>query len=138
MADTAITNVNGVASGEHVGKAQVIVPNYRKGIVALADDDYHALIVDGRGKGRMTVFVTNETDKDVAVTVFGSQTSDADPADAGVIELGGDGESGFTAEDEDENYETYNDPFPFYIVRIKAGADPDGENVTIYVNFQQQ
>ena len=138
MADTAITNTNNVESGEHVGKNQVIIPNYRKATVELADDDYHALIVDGRGKGRMSVFVTNETDTDVAVTVFGAQTSDADPGDTDAVELGGSGESGFTASSTDKNYETYNDPFPFYIIRIKAATDPDGEEVNIYVNFQQQ
>jgi hypothetical protein len=132
MADTPITRIT---LGHNVDQKQVIGPNYQYGQVALADALYHAMVVDGRGKGRMTVYVTNETNKDVVVTVYGSQTADGDPADAEVIELGGSGESQFTVTAGSKDYETYNDPFPWYIIRIKAATSPNGEAVTIYANL---
>ena len=138
MADTAIANLNLTEDGEHVNKNQVIVPNYRYGVVALADTLNHAMIVDGRGKGRMTVFVKNETNQTITVTVYGAHNSDSDPADLDVLELGGSGASQFTVTTGIANYECYNDPFPFYIIRITTGSTPTSANVTIYVSFQQQ
>lgn len=132
MADTAITLVT---QGINIAHRQVEIPNYVYGVVALADANYHALVIDGRGKRALTVHVVNETGTDVVVTVFGAYASDDDPGDANVVELGGDGESAFTASSTDQNYETYYDPFPFYIVRLKAATSPNGENVTIYANL---
>ena len=133
MADTAITRV---VQGKDVNNRQVVSPNYQKGVVALDDTDNHALIIDGRGKGRMTVFVDNQTNQTITVTVYGAHASDADPADADVMELGGSGASQFTVTTGAQNYECYNDPFPYFIIRITTGSTPDGENVTIYVNLQ--
>ena len=132
MADTAITLVT---QGINIPHRQVEIPNYVSGVVALADTNYHALVIDGRGKRALTVHVVNETNKDVAVTVFGAYASDDDPGDANVVELGGSGESGFTASATSQNYETYYDPFPFYIVRLKAATTPNGSNVTVYGNL---
>jgi len=133
MADTAIARVT---LGHDVDQRQVIGPNYSYGVVALADILAHALVIDGRGKGRLTVLVTNATDQTVTATVYGSQTEDGDPADLTVLEIGGTGGSTFEITTGISNYECYNDPFPWYIVRIKAAVKPDGENVTVYTNLQ--
>lgn len=133
MADTTITRAT---LGHNVDQRQVIGPNYSYGVVALNDTNYHSLVVDGRGKGRMTYFVTNETDQTVTVNVYGSQTEDGDPADTGVIEIGGSGGSLLTITAGSKDYDCINDPFPWYIIRIHSAVAPDGSNVTIYANLQ--
>ena len=117
---------------------RTIIPNDLTGTYVANDTDEHEFHVDARGKGRMTVAVVNPSNKDVVVTVYGCFAIDADVGDAGVFELGGAGNGSFTASATDENYECYNDPFPFFIISCDSAATPDGKTVVVYVTLQQQ
>lgn len=111
---------------------QVVAPNYVSGTFVADDTDNHDFRADGRGKGRLTVSVDNPSDKDLTVTVYGAQTATAEVADAATKQIGS-----FTATNANgaKNYETINDPFPFYLVRLAASVTPDGSTVTLYTNF---
>ena len=124
--------------GKDVSYRQTIAPDYVYGSFVGNDSDDHVFKVSGQGKGRMTVCVNNATDKTATVTVYGAHSATAAIGDAGVVELGGAGESVFTVATTVCDYETYNDPFPYYIIKVTLAADPDGETVTVYVSFQGQ
>ncbi len=121
------------------GSHQTIMPNSTTGTFQADDTDNHDFKVDARGKGRMTVFVENPSDKTVTITVYGMHSQSADVGDAGVRELGQDsGDSQFTVTTATNNYECYNDPFPFFLIRVVVASGGDGSTVTVYIDLQQQ
>lgn len=124
--------------GKDVPYRRTIAPDYLSATFVGDDANDHVYKVCGQGKGRMTVCVNNATDKTATVTVYGAHSATAAIGDAGVVELGGSGESVFTVLTVACDYETYNDPFPYYIIKITLASGPDGEDVTLYVNFQTQ
>lgn len=108
-------------------------PNYISGSFTAEDDDNHDAKIDARGKGRMSVACNNPANQDATVTVYGMHTSDGSVGDAGVFEIGS-----FTANSADKEYETINDPFPWYLIRVNyavAPTDDPAETCKLYVNF---
>ena len=130
MADTPITLVS---LDKDVSYRQAQMPVHVYGVYEGDDTDYHVLIVDGRGKGRMSYGVDNKTNKTVTVTLYGTHSA------TGTV--GGDGtfaidSTGYTVAATSTGYETSNEPFPYIIVRTKFADVPDGENVTVYVDIE--
>ena len=111
---------------------QTIGPNSVSGTYLADDQDDHDFITDARGKGRMTVSIDNPSNKDVTVVVYGTQEPDGEIADAATKQIG---TFTATALNAAKNYETSNDPFPYYLVRCSSAATPDGSTVTVYVNL---
>jgi hypothetical protein len=117
----------------HAKKAeyrQSIIPSNLEAYFVGDDTDNHDFKCDGRGKGRMTVAVQNKTNKTVTMTVYGSHAVGADVGDDSVFQIGT-----FDVATTVSDYQTLNDPFPFYIVRAAFSATPDSTNVLINVNF---
>ena len=130
MADTAITRV---PSGHDVSYRQTIMPSYSYGTFVGDDIDYHALKVDGRGKGRLVYGIDNATNKTATVTLYGMHSAAAEVGETGVFAIDS---TGFTVATTLTGYETNNDPFPFYLIRVKFSDTPTGDkNVIVYANF---
>ena len=130
MADTAIVTV---PLNKDVSYRQSQMPFYVYGEFTADDTAYHALKVDGRGKGRLTVAVDNPTNKSVTITFYGMHSSTGEVGDTGVFAIPG---AGLTVAATSSGYETINDPFPYYLIREKFSDSADSKTVTTYVNFQ--
>lgn len=113
---------------------QASAPTNVYGTTSAQNTDNHDLKVAGRGKGRMTVFVDNQPNAEVTISVYGSQTADGDVGDDDVVQIG----SSFAVAADTRGYETVNDPFPYYIIRANYAAAPTDSPavaLTIYCNF---
>lgn len=110
---------------------QTMIPKNIYGTIVADDTDNHDFKVDGRGKGRLTIFVENPSNKDATLQLYGMHAIDSDVGDAGVKQIGSD----ITVSAGDNNYECTNDPFPFYLARVSFAAIPDSETVTVYFDF---
>jgi len=130
VADTEITRI---PLGHDISYRQTQMPAYSYGTFVGDDTDYHAFVVDARGKGRLVYGCDNKTNKDVTVTLYGAHSADAVVGGDGVFAID---DTGFAVAATSTGYETNNDPFPFIIVRLKFAAVPDGKSVTVYTNFQ--
>ena len=120
--------------GDQVKGRQSMAPNYLEGIFLGDDADNHDFKVDARGKGRFSVAVENPTDTGCTAAVYGMHSKSADVGDSGVHLIG----SAWAVATVSRNYETYNDPFPYYLVRVVFGGAPTDavkKNVTTNINF---
>ena len=128
--------------GVDVAYRQTISPDYLTSSFTADDADDHIFKVNGRGKGRMTVCVDNPANQSLTVTVYGMHSVTGAIAGTGVVELGEvANDSQFTVANAAIGYETYNDPFPFYLIKVTyAGAPTDTpkKTCTVYINFQGQ
>ncbi len=110
---------------------QTISPLYLTKNRTDTDQNNHDFIgIPAKGKGRATVAVNNKTNQTVTVTVYGAQTDTAIPGGAGVFQIGS-----FTVATVTHGYETFNDPFPFYIVRTAFGSTPNNAGWDTFVNL---
>lgn len=124
---------------EQSGHRQTTMPSSVTGSFQDTGTTNHDFKVDARGKGRMVVCVNNASDKLATVTVYGMHSKTADVGDAGVVELGqAAGDSQFTVDGAAINYEAYNDPFPFFLIRVALATGSNNGLVTVYVDLQQQ
>lgn len=110
---------------------QTIQSNYQKGTFAVDDADNHDFRVSAAGKGRFTVQVDNPSDKQITVSVWGAPDSSAEVGDADVVQIG----SNFLVAASGCEYETVNDPFPYYLFRLVAVTGGDGSTATLYVHL---
>jgi len=139
MADDDLTLAPLSGVQENTSERQATMPNSVYASFAGDDTDNHDMRVDARGKGRMTVCVANKCDKTVTVTVYGMHAIGDDHDSYGSVELGQSaGDSQFTVATKKTGYECYNDPFPFFLIRVTVASGGDGEDVTVYVDLQQQ
>jgi hypothetical protein len=122
------------ALDHNVARSQSGMPSYLSGSFVIDDGDNHDFIADARGKTAMTVCVDISTsDQTVTVQVYGAHASTADPGEIGVVAIGG---TWTITDAEDIDYETYNDPFPFYVIRVSAASSASGSpTCTLYVNL---
>ncbi len=131
MADEVLTTT---VLDHDVHYRQANAPSYVKGSTSAQNTDNHDLKVDGRGKGRMAVFVDNLPNKEVTISVYGSQRLAGAVGDSDVKQIG----ASFAVSAASNDYETVNDPFPFYLIRAKYAVAPDdatAKALTIYVNI---
>lgn len=119
---------------EHNVRAnQPTMPGYLHNSFA-SDGANHDFLADSRGKGRLTIAIDNLSDRVVTVQVYGAHadsTPGDDPGELGVMPIG----SSFTVGAVAKEYETINDPFPFYIFRVSTPAAGDAGVVHLYVDF---
>ena len=111
---------------------QAVAPTYLTGSFVDNDADDHQWKVDGRGKGRLTVAVDNPADNTMTINVYGMHAAGGAVGDVGTFLI-----SSFTVTAaQDKNYQTVNDPFPWYLIQVTpTGADVLDPTVTVYVDF---
>ena len=129
MADTAITIT---ALDKSVPYRQVQMPSYMTGTFAGDDVDYHSFVIDGRGKGNLTVAVHNLTDQTVTVSLYGMHSIDGVVGGTGVFSISA---AGFTVATDTTGYKVNTDPFPYFLVRLTFAGVPDGKDVTTWANL---
>jgi len=125
MADTTFTAAE---LGDKVDWQQTEKPRSMSGTFAGDDSDYHVMELDMRVNGGLTYGATNETDKDLTITLYGAFESGLDPADEAAFPID---IAGFVVSATSSDYTTTTDKFPYYLIRCKLAAGPDGENVTV-------
>ena len=125
-----VETVNVVSKEVH--ERQAIAPTYLTGSFVDNDTDDHQLKVDARGKGRLTVAIDNPADNTMTVNVYGMHAAAGAVGDAGTFLIGT-----FTVTAaQDKNYQTVNDPFPWYLIQVTpAAADATNPTVTVYMDF---
>ena len=125
MADTAITMEE---LGDHIAYDQSTLPSTVSGTFVADDQDYHTMELDMHVEGGLTYGATNPSDKDMVITLYGAFESGVDPGDAAAfpIEV-----VGTTVAAGASNYATTTHKFPYYLVRCKFAATPDGSTVTV-------
>lgn len=108
------------------------LPHSLTGTFVINDSDDHEFIFAARGKGRFTIGVDNPGDQILTVQVYGLHAADAAFDDVGSFPLGASWTVGTTTEE----YETYNDPFPWYLVRVtSAAAATSSPSANVYVDL---
>ena len=125
MADTEFTAAQ---LGDNISWDQTTKPRTMYGSYAGDDTDYHFIELDMRTQGGLTYGATNETNKDLLITLYGGFEKGLDPGDEAVFPID---TTGFTVTAGSSDYTTTTDHFPYYLVRCKFAAVPDGENVTV-------
>ena len=113
------------------GRNQAQVPSNLTVTYAGDDADNHDVKFEGRGKGRGSIVVHNKTDQTATVSLYGMHVVTEDVGGDSVVQIG----SSFTVAATVVGYETFNDPFPFYLVRVVLGGGPDGSNVILNINL---
>ncbi len=131
MADTAISYTS-LDLDKNIDSHRAQRPFYMSGTFVGDDTDNHALKTLGNGKGRFTYGIDNATDQTATVTLYGMHSVTAEVGDTGVFAIDS---TGFTVTTGTTGYETCNDVFPAYLVRVTFGSTPDGSTVTVYVDF---
>ena len=125
MADTRV--VAGEL-GDKVAYRQTTEARMVSATYAGVDTDYRVTELNMFTDGGLTYGVTNETNKTVTVTLYGAFESGVDPGDEAAFPIDS---TGFTVLTASSDYTTTTDKFPYYLVRCKFAAVPDGENVTV-------
>jgi len=120
-----------VTGARETSPRQVQMPNPVTATFDADDTDNYDARLEGWGKGRFSVVVDNPANDIVTATVYGMFSSDGDVGDADVFEIGS-----FTVAAADKGYETVNDPFPWYLVRLNyasAPTDTPAETCSLFV-----
>ena len=125
MADTAITAADFSSNDAY---KQSSLQRAQSGVFAGDDTDYHVLELNMSVNGGLTYGATNETNKDMVITLYGAFETGVDPGDEAAFPID---IVGFTVSATSSDYTTTTDKFPFYLIRCKFAAVPDGENVTV-------
>ena len=82
-----------------------------------------------RTQGGLLYAIDNPSNKDVVVTLYGMFVPDGEVGDTEVFAID---DVGLTVAATDKDYEITGDKFPYYLIRLKFAAIPDGETVTVY------
>lgn len=134
MADEVLTLSPQTDKQDITSGSKVEIPNPVTMSHAEQDTDNHdSPPILGWGKGRLTVAVDNQANKAMTVSIYGTHSPTAVVSDAGTFLIGT-----FAVPLADKNFETCNDPFPFYIVRMSHDSAPtDGvaKTNTMYANL---
>ena len=104
--------------------------NYLTASFTADDTDNHEYRFDAAGRSKSTVAVDNRGNQIITITVYGSQTSVSEVGGNDVFQVGQ-----FTIAATTSAYETFIDPFPFYVVRMSYSVTPGGGTTTLYVNL---
>ena len=129
MADTPITAV--VSKDEIVRYSQALMPCLITGSYVADDTDNHSMIFSASGKSRLTYCVDNPSNKDVVVTLYGSNAIDGAVGDSGVFLI----PAALTATAASKGYQTTDDGFLYYLIRCASALAGDSKTVTIYAHL---
>ena len=118
-------------SASQIHYRQAISPHYLRGTFA-EDTENHDFVADARGKGRLSVAVATTGTSTYLFSLYGMHESTATVGGVGVFPI-----STGLAVTSTGFYETVNDPFPFYLLRVQTGTTGDAATptLTIYGNF---
>jgi len=125
MADTAFTAAE---LGDSISNQQSMKPRAMSGTFVADDTDYHVMELDMSVKGGLTYGATNPSDKDMTITLYGAFELDVDPGDEAAFPID---TTGFTVTAGESDYTTTTDKFPYYLIRCKFAAGPDGSTITV-------
>lgn len=128
MADTPITAAE---LGNKVSYRQTTKPRIMSGSFVANDTDYHVMELDMRVQAGLLYGATNPSNKDMVVTLYGAFESGVDPGDAVAFPID---TTGFTVAAGESNHEATRDKFPYYLIRCKFSAIPDGKTVIVKAN----
>ena len=113
---------------------QSIQPVYLRGNFVFDDTSFHDFQIDARGKGRMTIFVDiGDNTVDKTLRLYGMHDSTNTVGDDGVSQIGSD--VTITSTNLGYGYETNNDPFPFFLVRVVSDTASPTSSGQVYVNL---
>jgi len=129
MADTAIT-----ATVTYPGPSGVRLPGNPAlvtGSYVANDTDNHAMKFNTLGKRFITYVVTNPSNKDVTITIYGAPTLASEVGETGVFLIG----TSETASAGTTNDATTDQGAVFFIIRCTSSATPDGSTVTIHAHL---
>ncbi len=118
-------------SGQAKSHRTAMIPNALTGSFATQNTNNNEFKLSGLGKGRLSIAVDNPANQVLVVVVYGMHTVDGVVGDAGVFQIGT-----WTVPLADKSYQTVNDPFPFYLVRLTHSLTPTdtpAKTVTLYV-----
>lgn len=133
-ADTAISYTS-LDLDKNIDSHRAARPFYLSGTFVADDTDYHVAKILANGKGRMTFAVDNPANKTVTVTLYGAHSITDEVGDTGVFAIDS---TGFAVTAATVGYETNNDVFPVYLVRLKFAdtpTDSPSKEVTLYISF---
>ena len=126
MADTPFTAAE---LGDNISHIQTTTkPRTMSGTFVGDDTDYHVIELDMSVNGGLTYGATNLTDKDMTLTSYGAFESGLDPGDAGAFPID---TTGIVVPAGESLHTTTTDKFPYYLLRCKFAAGPDGSDVTV-------
>jgi len=125
MPDTVIADAE---LGNHISVVQVSGPREVYGTFLADDMDYHFIELDMHIKGGLTYGATNPSDKPMVITLYGTFEAGVDPGAAAAFPID---TTGFTVAAGASSHETTMDKFPYYLVRCKFAATPNGSTVTV-------
>ncbi len=111
-----------------------ILPSNLYGSFTADDTDDHIFKCAGRGKGRLTLAVDNPANTDATITLYGMHSLTGAIGDVGTFPIG----SSFTALATAKDYETCNDAFPYYLVKVTyaiVATDTPKKTCTVYVDL---
>jgi len=133
MADTVI--VRTITNPGSIGPRTELQPALVTGSYLADDTDNHAMTFPTMGKRYMTYVVHNPSDKDVTVTIYGSQSPVTSTAgkvgDPGVFLIG----TSETATAGSYEEATTDEGAMYYIIRCTSAATPDGSTVRVYAHL---
>ncbi len=130
MAATDMSAISAIV-GSH---RQAILPNNLSATFTADDTDNHDYRAAGKGKGRLSVAVNNPANQSLTVTIYGAHSATGEVGDAGTFSIGS-----FTVANATQGYETVNDPFPWYIIRVAYGVTPTDDpkkTCSVYADLQ--
>ncbi len=127
----ALTQMAVLSNDHQPPYRQAIAPSYVSANFKADDVDNHDWIIDARGKGRMTMCVTNGGDVPVTVTLYGTHAAAGSANSTYTKELGQIVAGSLAVE-----YEGIDAPFPWYIVRAAYAGTPAVQGTTyLYGNL---
>ena len=118
-------------SGQAKSHRTATIPNALTGSFATQNTNNNEFKLSALGKGRLAIAVDNAPNKSLVVVVYGMHAIGAAVGDAGVFQIGT-----WTVPPADKSYQTVNDPFPFYLIRLTHSdtpTDSPAKTVTLYV-----
>jgi len=118
------------ATESRTASDQVLEPFYAKGTFVVNDTDTHQFEFASRGKSIYSCHVLNDGDEILTVTIYGLQESGKVQTDEEAVSIGS-----FTVAvgANTSGYETWTDPFPYYLVTVvSAGAQTGSPTAKVF------
>ena len=125
MADTRDTMT---IDDTQMARKQIVRQQVATGVFVANDTDWHVMEFNMDVRGGLTFGATNESNKDMEMTLYGAFESGVDPGGEAAFPID---TTGFTISAVSSDYATTTDKFPYYLARCKFADTPNGENVTI-------
>ena len=120
--------------GTTIRSRQAAAPQHLTGAFTADDVNNHDFKGDGRGKGRFTVAVDNPANKSLTFDIYGMHAIGDTVGSVGTYPIA----TAIAVALASKGYETFNDPFPFYLIRVTHTDTPTDnpfKTVTVNIDF---